>query len=249
MERPRASWAQILAIFRLKDLSSMTIHLVNAESIPNTMDTPVQRIKLRQLAKLAFVLGFQSVELSIPRRYFRATSPIGSITIQQTDAVGSFLRFEGDIIAFRTLITRCSARWVLRGAELVEGRISFGKYLAAQNFHPLRTLSRAIRDNLPSGTYDDEERKDVLAGGLGYSTGAIHLESEIMRRFLLHLVRENKFKLRDKLSEVRDRVGSFGYYLVWCNYRVCHADCNMNQGANNIQRRPVLPVSSKSQLH
>jgi hypothetical protein len=48
----------------------------------------------------------------------------------------------------------------------------------------LNTLKRAICDNVPTGVYDDDEIKDIRAGGRGYSTGPVFLEATLMKRYL-----------------------------------------------------------------
>ena len=187
MQRPRASWAQIIVALGIEDTSQLTYHRADAESIPANLDTPVQRIKVRHLGMLAFVLGFHAVELDIPRREFRAYSPIGTITTHDSDIMGRVLRFEGDILAIHERISRCDTQWVYRAADLVPGMLSFGKYLVLSAFQPLTTLSRAIAENTPVEVYRDNELQAIKAGGMGFSTGPVYLEAMLMRRYLMKI--------------------------------------------------------------
>jgi hypothetical protein len=161
------------------------IDLVDAETVPGSMDTPIQRVKFREIATIAFLLGFESVELDIPNRELRAFSPFGTITTQPDTVLGKVLRFEGDIVAFHSLICRCNTVWVYRARDSIYGQVCFGKYQVASAYCPLRTIKRAISENIPTGMYDDEERKDIIAAGRGYSTGPIFLEATIMKRYLM----------------------------------------------------------------
>lgn len=182
LHRPRASWAQIITAMGIQNTANMKIDLVDAESVPENLDTPIQRVKLRELGSLAFTLGFHSVELDIPTRTFRALSPIATIT---TSDNGKILKFEGDIVAIRVLIGRCQTEWVFRASFLVGGGVSFGKYLAMTAFCPLQVISKAIWENLPSGLVIDEQRKAIRAGARGYAAGPICLEAALMRKYLL----------------------------------------------------------------
>jgi hypothetical protein len=152
------------------------------------MDTPIQRVKFREIGALSFILGFHSVELDIRNRIFRALSPVGTITAQSNDVLGKVLRFEGDLIAIHTLICRCSPRWIVRARHLIDGQISFGKYVMSSTFYPLATLQKAMFENWATGEYDRVERKDIMAAGRGYSTGPIFLEATIMRRYLMKIL-------------------------------------------------------------
>ncbi|KAF2396080.1 hypothetical protein EJ06DRAFT_242395 [Trichodelitschia bisporula] len=204
--RPRSSWAQLITALGIRDTRSLTIEVVDAETVPASMDTPIQRVKLRQIGVLAFILGFQSVELDIPNRFFRALSPFGTITTQLNNVLGKVLRFEGDLVAFRSLISRCEAEWVFRGRDLIHGQQSFGKYLTSATYYPLYTLHRAMVDNLPTGVYDDEERADIIAAGRGYSTGPAYLEATIMRRFLMRILEKQEVQLHSLKRRMTDQV-------------------------------------------
>lgn len=187
VQRPRASWAQIIVALGVKDTARMTFHRADAESIPATQDTPVQRIKVRDLGMLAFVMGFHTVELDIVRREFRAYSPIGTITTQDL-GVGRGLKFEGDIVAIHDLISRCATEWVYRAADLIPGILSFGKFCALNAFQPLPTLARAIAENISTNAFHEQQIQAVKTGGMGYSTGPIYLEAVLMRRYLEKVV-------------------------------------------------------------
>ncbi|KAF2679815.1 hypothetical protein K458DRAFT_263315, partial [Lentithecium fluviatile CBS 122367] len=142
--RPRASWAQILTIMGIRNTKDFTIELADAETVPGSMDTPVQRVKLQDLGFLAFILGFQSVELDIPNRLFQAFSPYGTITTHESNVLGKMLRFEGDILAFHALTSKGTSFSAYRARALISGRVSFGKYLSIGTHYPLKVIQRAI---------------------------------------------------------------------------------------------------------
>lgn len=205
MQRPRASWAQIIVALGIKDTSNLTYHRADAESIPANLDTPIQRIGLRHLGMLAFVMGFHTVELDIPKRNFRAYSPMGTIETQDSDVVVRVLRFEGDILAIHELISRCDTAWVWRAADLVPGMLSFGKYLVLNAFLPLKTLARAIAENTPVTVYRENRLQAIRVGGMGFSTGPVYLEAMLMRRYLMMLANQLSDRARREADVERVR--------------------------------------------
>ncbi|KAG7406357.1 hypothetical protein Forpe1208_v013582 [Fusarium oxysporum f. sp. rapae] len=202
IQRPRASWAQIVVALGIKDTEDLTFHRVDAESIPPNHDTPIQRVKVRHLGFLAFIMGFHTVRLDIPGRDFQAYSRFGTIT-PDSDSMGRVLRFDGDILAIHELISRCSAVWVFRAADLVLGMLSFGKYRVLDAFQPLASLAQAICENTPSSLYQQQEREAIKASGMGYSTGPVYLEAMLMRGYLMKGI--GKLSLRER-KDMMDNV-------------------------------------------
>lgn len=209
MARTRSSWAQIISALRINDTRLIRIDFDDAETVPTALDTAIQRVKLRKMGVLAFALGFHSVELDIPSRHFRAISLLGTISIHQDNVVGKVLRFQGDVLAIRSLIGRCTPEWIIRGMDMIEGQLSFGKYVVSSTYYPLRTLSRAILGSVSSRTYDKMERKDVIAGGRGFSVGAVYLEAQLMKRYLSEALQkiheQQKMNNSDPVSTKPDR--------------------------------------------
>ncbi|KAI9773499.1 MAG: hypothetical protein M1839_002081 [Geoglossum umbratile] len=126
--RPRASWAQLLFAFGIRETHLLKIRLTDADMIPSNLDVPLQRIGLFDLGVLAFLMGFTSVKIDIPNRDFRALSPFGTISTQELQGWGKIIHFDGDAREFHKLSVRCSEVWLFRGSMLINGSTSYGKY-------------------------------------------------------------------------------------------------------------------------
>jgi hypothetical protein len=155
--RPRASWAQLFDALHIKDTSGLLITHMDADTIPSILDVPPQRVKFRDLGILAFMLGFSSVTIDTNLRTFKAQSPFATISTEEIQTVGKVLRFEGDILALHTYTCRCLATYLLRAISLVNGQVSFGKYVANGFAIALDSLASAIKSNQDTTTYDSSE--------------------------------------------------------------------------------------------
>jgi hypothetical protein len=184
LQRPRASWAQMLLGLGIKDTHRMALRLVDADTVPSNLDTPTQRVKFFGLGIIAFVLGFRSVEIDVPNRTFRALSPLGTITTEEVPALGKVLRFEGDLLAFHLLVCRCHPDWIYRAHFMANGKLSFGIYVANGLSVTLRTIRSAVINNWPRKRYDMEETDFLRVWGRDYRAGAVFREATCLRNFL-----------------------------------------------------------------
>jgi hypothetical protein len=105
---PQATWAQMLQIFGLRspdhpDLVGkfLSKSLMDADTIPSTLDAPLQRIRLRDLGLFALIMGFDDVSISPHELKFTAMGPLGSITAVSDPTLGHVLRLEGDLLQIR----------------------------------------------------------------------------------------------------------------------------------------------------
>ncbi|KAK4446745.1 hypothetical protein QBC34DRAFT_145044 [Podospora aff. communis PSN243] len=184
VQRPRASWAQLLLALGNRDVKSLFVRLVDGDTVHSNMDTPLQRIKLRHLGQIAFVLGFREVSLDVANRVFRAYSPIASITTEEVQVIGKVLRFEGDVLQLHSLISRCSFHWIIRARSLIAGQLNFGMYGVNGISMPLTTLSNAISHGQTTSEYDRAEREAIIADMRGFSAGPVLREALLLREIL-----------------------------------------------------------------
>jgi hypothetical protein len=151
--------------------------MVGADGVPDALDAPIQRIKLRDLGYLAHLLGFTSVSINIPERQFLALSTRGTISIIDIPTLRKAVRFEGDILDFYTLVSRNSPLWAFRAAALINGRISFGKYIGNGLYLPLETLAQALIERWSSDQFDHSLREVALKGMGHFSIGPLWREA------------------------------------------------------------------------
>ncbi|KAL4886816.1 hypothetical protein BJY04DRAFT_212793 [Aspergillus karnatakaensis] len=95
--RPRATWAQLVQAAGINDTSALTLGHEDADSIPTSIDVPIQRPRLFDIGCLALLLGFESVKINAETRVLQAVSPYGTITTEEIPTFGKVIRFEGDI--------------------------------------------------------------------------------------------------------------------------------------------------------
>jgi hypothetical protein len=181
VQRPRASWAQLLLALGNTNVKRLFVRLVDGDTIHSNMDTPFQRIKVRHLGQIAFILGFREVSLDVANRVFRAYSPIASITTEEVQVLGKVLRFEGDVLQLHALIARCSFDWIMRAKPLIIGQLSFGMYGANGISMPLTTLSNAISGGQTSSEFNIAEREAIKADMRGFSAGPVVREALLLK--------------------------------------------------------------------
>ncbi|KAI9803567.1 MAG: hypothetical protein M1825_001910 [Sarcosagium campestre] len=181
--QPRASWAQLLTILRIDNAATMSLEEADADTIPTSLDVPIQRIQLRDLGYLAFVLGFTTVVIDPSNRYFRASSPFGTISTEEVQILGKLLRFDGDALKIHQNTSRCDAFWLFRGSRLIFGQFTVGRYTLNGIFSPIDRLHYAISSDLSSEEYDAlEVNHGVAPVGSDRRAGAILQESMHMRK-------------------------------------------------------------------
>jgi hypothetical protein len=122
VNRPRASWAQMLMAFGIRDTRSLVYKHADADIIPASVDAPIQRVKLFDLGMLALYLGFKKVTVNAKERHFEAVGDFGTITTLKTNELGKVLHFEGDILAIFAQISKGS---ISAFNDFVLGKFSF----------------------------------------------------------------------------------------------------------------------------
>jgi hypothetical protein len=145
MRRPRATWAQLLRAFGLRDIRAIIRkNPIDADTIPSAIDVPIQRIRLMDLGHMALIMGFTSVEVNVQKREFRATGPHGSITTEDLVNFGKVLRFEGDMFAIHGNVNLCEPRWLSWCAGYPLGRLVWGNVTVWDTGCRLDLFSRAV---------------------------------------------------------------------------------------------------------
>jgi hypothetical protein len=211
IQRPRASWAQLLVALGITEVKELILVPQDSDTIPSSLDNPLQRVKLRDLGRIAFILGFQTVVLDVPNRVFAAYSPIASITTEEVNVIGKVLRFEGDILELHAMIGRCHSAWIIRASPLVVGQGSFGMYLANGLFWPLALLNNCMVNGTSSNAYDKLERTVILQSRQSFSAGPILRESYLLKDMFMQ-------RLQAKTSEKRPHASTLVSTLRSAHY-------------------------------
>ncbi|PVI02126.1 hypothetical protein DM02DRAFT_670801 [Periconia macrospinosa] len=156
IRRPRATWAQLLSTFGLRDTKKLLGQHVDASAIPRVLDVPVQRISLFELGKIAMFLGFTDVEIKIKQRQFAATGPFAAITTVDFEHFGKVLRFEGDAFAIASQLPKSGFCFDEDAAQTFVGELDIGPYITKRSMVPLNVLFKLIEDNA-KGDRDEAE--------------------------------------------------------------------------------------------
>lgn len=175
MVRPRASWAQLLTAFGIRDTSGLIYRHADADVIPSSIGAPVQRVKLFDLGIIALQLGFKKVSIDTRNRRFTAVSDFGTIKTLKLDELGKVIRFEGDILAIFHQISKGSFMSNVVGGtgSVSNGRLSFAlKYTTNGMFYPLQLISTALSQRWDKDRFR-EEQKTFILGRLEEQKGCI----------------------------------------------------------------------------
>ncbi|KAL2264055.1 hypothetical protein VTK26DRAFT_2841 [Humicola hyalothermophila] len=157
VNRPRASWAQMLMALGIRDTRSLVYKHADADVIPGSVDAPIQRVKLYELGLLALYLGFKKVTIDTRERNFEAIGHFGTITTLRNNELGKVLHFEGDILAIFAQISKGSI-----GAyeDCVIGKLSFAPGVSTNGIIcPLHLLLLVIANRWDRDTFRDKQRQ------------------------------------------------------------------------------------------
>ena len=187
LQRPKASWAQMLLALGIRDTKELQLRMVDADGVSDALDAPIQRIQLQSLGLLAHVLGFASVSINVTERHFLALSPRGTISIIDIPTLGKAVRFQGDILDFYGLISRSSSLWTSPASQYVLGRIHFGQYKGNGLYLSLEILAQAIRERWTTDKYNEESRKYTLQNIGSFIAGPVEKEARTMSIILKRL--------------------------------------------------------------
>lgn len=174
----------MLVAIGVRDTEKLRLRMVDADTVSSALDAPIQRVKLRSLGYLAHILGFTKVTIDVAERRFTALCPRGTISTIEVSNIGKVLRFEGDILAIHALVSRTSVVEIYRAAFLVNGKPSFGRYVANGLYLPLETLVQAIKEKWSAIKWDREMRQVIANNGRTFFVGPIAREARIMNIIL-----------------------------------------------------------------
>jgi hypothetical protein len=159
MRRPRATWAQLLRAFSLRDTKKLFRRHVDASAIPRDLDVPIQRIGLFELGKIAMFLGFTEVEINIKERRFTATGPFAAITTVELEYFGKVLRFEGDPFVIASKLPQSKTYFHENAPETFIGELSLGNYNTRRSMVPLEIHLPLLERN--AGSEECKEEEDI----------------------------------------------------------------------------------------
>ncbi|KAK3389219.1 hypothetical protein B0H63DRAFT_537002 [Podospora didyma] len=125
LDRPRASWAQILRAFGVTNVKKITLRHIDAGSIPTNMDIPIQRVKLFDMGILALTMGFTTIAIDAAQRISAPPVPLASLPSK---------------------MCRTSESWPT--LPHVNGKQLFGSLLGSV-VAPLPVLTTALSENWP----------------------------------------------------------------------------------------------------
>jgi hypothetical protein len=198
LETPRASWAQILLSLGIGVAPRLKLRTVDADTVSTYLDTPTQRINFFQLGTIAFLMGFHSVEIDVPKRTFKALSPLGTITTEEVPSLGKVLRFEGDITAIHVLVSRCHPDWIFRAHLQANGKISFGLYVTNGLSCSLRLIRAAVLRNMPNTRFDRQETDIIKVWRRDFRAGPVFREATCLKTILRTLLKAEAGRAKDK---------------------------------------------------
>jgi hypothetical protein len=184
LTRPRASWAQLLMAFGIRDPSRLVYRFADAGMIPAAIDTPLQRIKLHDLGVLALMLGFKKVDINIAKREFEAQGQHGTITTIRTNELGKVLHFEADILAVIAQISKGTLKTYIEAYNPADGQFSFGpEFRTTSYLCPLQLLPRATAEDWEGFRFDPElqkcETQAIAQGENGHNKGLLPTEASL----------------------------------------------------------------------
>jgi hypothetical protein len=93
LQRPKASWAQLLLALGIRNTKRLRLRMVDADGVLDAIDAPIQRIRLKSLGMLAHLLGFKSASIHFAERQFLALSPQGTISTIDISTLGKVIHF------------------------------------------------------------------------------------------------------------------------------------------------------------
>jgi hypothetical protein len=162
-DRPRASWAIMMQIYRITDASDLVLEYLDADTIPSGIDVPMQRVRMADLGQLALTLGCTNVQIDVSARYFRAEGPHGIITTEQIPGFGTVAKYEGDIRAVSQIeVWKCNQESIALAMEMTLGKFLVGKYFV-RGLIDLNFIYHAITENLSqTDFFEISERQAAL---------------------------------------------------------------------------------------
>jgi hypothetical protein len=186
VNRPRASWAQMLMAFGIRDTRSMVYKHADADIIPAGVDAPIQRVKLFDLGRLALYLGFKKVTINAKERHFEAIGDFGTITILKTNELGKVLHFEGDILAIYAQISKAP---IIAYPDFALGRFSFAPGISMNGIIcPLHLLLQVSAQRWGEDKFDQEEDAYLSAveSEEGLAKGQVAAEASLFQMLYKH---------------------------------------------------------------
>ncbi|KAK4233080.1 hypothetical protein C8A03DRAFT_39236 [Achaetomium macrosporum] len=179
VNRPRASWAQMLMAFGIRDTRSLVYKHADADIIPASVDAPIQRVKLFDLGMLALYLGFKKVTINAKERHFEAVGDFGTITTLKTNELGKVLHFEGDILAIFAQISKGS---ISAYNDFVLGKFSFAPGISMNGIIcPLHLLLHVTTQHWDGERFREEQRAYLSAAPSeeGLAKGQVAAEASL----------------------------------------------------------------------
>jgi len=251
--RPRASWAQLLMTFRIRDPTSLVYRKADAGIIPASIDTPMQRIKLFDLGLLALHLGFKKVAIDVRKREFEAVGEFGTITTLLNNELGKVVHFEADILAVSSEISKGSLAIYIGAFNNAQGKFSFGDEFLTNGYNcPLHLVTRATSERWGKPRFELElenwELQALSQEEDSLSKGDVPLEASLFEELHNDWMRQVKADVPDRnnlnLTHHQDRgKGSSKPNQVSRNPESCElrgplAEADMGQDENNHEFEP-----------
>ena len=174
--RPRASWAQMLYALGIADVKALKLAYVDADNIPDSIDVPVQRVRLHELGRIALILGFSEVHINIKSREIKAAGPHATIYTTTEAGIGRTGRFEGDMFAVHRQIGVGYPKFLQNNSIMALGRICFSCDFTTSSYSvPLEKVCQALRGRMSARNFM-EQREDAT-GSDGTIAGCMGLEA------------------------------------------------------------------------
>jgi hypothetical protein len=243
LQRPKASWAQLLLALGIRDTKSLRLRMVDADGVSDAIDAPIQRISLKSLGMLAHLLGFTSVSINFAEREFLALSPRGTISTIDISTLGKVVHFQGDILHFHSLISRNDAFWLSPAADYIRGSICFGKYRGNGLCLSLETLVQALGERWTSAKFAEESRKYTLQNLQRFLAGPVWREASTMTTILKRLNKAKHSTNGAHTDEVKSNLKvDLTIVMVEADLLKVHSEAYPHVDSNHEQSKADLEV-------
>lgn len=182
IERPLASWAQMLYAFGIAETRELKDAMAEADSTPKDVPVAIQRVQLHDLGYIALLLGFNSVRIRPHDHEIDAIGPHARIYTQALSDVGKVARFEGNIFAVHSQIAIGYPIFLQNNSEMVLGKFVFGGELVSlPAYCRIDVVVEALRERLSQHGFSTRLQHSLEEGEVD-KNGWIGMEASIFKK-------------------------------------------------------------------
>jgi len=133
----------------IADVQKLKQAFVDADTIPDAIDVPVQRVRLHELGRIPLILGFKVVRIDTKTRKINAARPYATIYTTTEADIGKTTRFEGDIFTVHQQISVGYPKFLQNHSIMALGRICFSYDFTTSSYSvPFDRIFQALREKM-----------------------------------------------------------------------------------------------------